>query len=59
MMFRILRNFVGARSESRTRTPVRAADFESAASTNSAIRARSGLRGKFVRFALKRLQGAV
>ena len=31
---------VGARSESRTRTPLRAVDFESTASTNSAIRAR-------------------
>jgi hypothetical protein len=30
---------VGARSESRTRTPLRAVDFESTASTNSAIRA--------------------
>lgn len=33
--------FFGARSESRTRTPVRAVDFESTASTNSAIRARN------------------
>jgi hypothetical protein len=31
--------FFGARSESRTRTPLRAVDFESTASTDSAIRA--------------------
>gem|GEM_PF-6669881 len=34
----------GARSESRTRTPVRAVDFESTASTYSAIRAHARLR---------------
>ena len=37
-----LLSVVGARSESRTRTPVRAVDFESTASTDSAIRAHAG-----------------
>ncbi len=35
--------FLGARSESRTRTPLRAVDFESTASTYSAIRAGSAV----------------